>query len=92
MRETINGLLAAADAPPVTCSLPFAAARAIGAVCEGLWTVLPLRGEPPITRFLAEQLATTHWYDMAPARRDFGYVPAVSFDEGLRRVRDAWQR
>jgi nucleoside-diphosphate-sugar epimerase len=54
--------------------------------------VLPLRGEPPITRFLAEQLATTHWYDMAPARRDFGYVPAVSFDEGLRRVRDAWQR
>jgi hypothetical protein len=39
-----------------------------------------------MTRFLAEQLATTHWYDMTPARRDFGYVPRVGFDEGLARL------
>lgn len=86
MREIVNGLLAAVGAPPVTKSLPFPVAYAIGAVCEGLWSVLPLRGEPPLTRFLAEQLATTHWYDMAPARRDFGYAPRVSIDEGLRRL------
>ena len=86
MREIVNGLLAAVGAPPVTKSLPFPAAYAIGATCEALWTLLPLRGEPPLTRFLAEQLATTHWYDMAPARRDFGYVPRVSIAEGLRRL------
>jgi len=86
MRETLNGLLGAVGAPPVTKSIPFGVAYALGAACEGLWHALPLRGEPPMTRFLAEQLATTHWYDMAPARRDFGYVPAVSFDEGLRRL------
>lgn len=91
MRETINALLAAAGAPPVTRSLPFGAAYALGAVCEGLWTVLPLRGEPPMTRFLAEQLVTTHWYDMGPARRDFGYVPRVTFDEGIIRLRAAWE-
>ena len=87
MRLTLNGLLGAVGAPLVHRTIPFRAAYAIGAACEGLWHALPLQGEPPMTRFLAEQLATTHWYDMAPARRDFGYVPAVTFDEGLARLR-----
>ena len=65
-------------------------AYAAGVVCEGLWRALPLKGEPPMTRFLAEQLATAHWYSMEPARRDFGYVPKVSMDEGLRRLHEAW--
>lgn len=91
MRDTVNALLAAAGAPVVDKSLPFPLAYAIGAACEGLWHALPLKGEPPLTRFLAEQLSTTHWYDMGPARRDFGYVPRVSFDEGLARLR-AWHQ
>lgn len=86
MREIVNGLLAAVGAPPVTKSLPFPLAYAVGVACEVLWTALPLHGEPPLTRFLAEQLATTHWYDMGPARRDFGYVPRVSIAEGLARL------
>lgn len=88
-REIINALLAAVDAPPVTGSLPFPLAYAIGAACEAAWQVLPLRGEPPLTRFLAEQLATTHWYDMGPATRDFGYVPRVTIAQGLERLRMA---
>ena len=78
-------------APPVTKALPFPLAYAIGAACEAAWTLLPLRGEPPLTRFLAEQLATTHWYDMGPAMRDFGYVPQVSIDEGLDRLARAFR-
>jgi nucleoside-diphosphate-sugar epimerase len=54
-----------------------------------LWKILPLKGEPPMTRFLAEQLSTAHWYDMGPATRDFGYRPRVSFDEGLTRLKQA---
>lgn len=91
VREIVNALLAAAGAPPVTKTLPFPAAYAIGAVCEAAWTLLPLRGEPPLTRFLAEQLSTTHWYDMAPATRDFGYVPKVSIAEGLARLAAAYR-
>ena len=91
MREVLNALLAAAGAPPVQKSLSFKAAYRIGAVCERLWPLLRLGGEPPMTRFLAEQLSTTHWYSMEPARRDFGYVPTVSFAEGLSRVKAAWQ-
>jgi len=86
MRWILNALLAAVGAPRVTKSLPFPLAYAVGAACEAAWTLLPLDGEPPLTRFLAEQLATTHWYDMAPARRDFGYIPGVGIDEGLARL------
>jgi nucleoside-diphosphate-sugar epimerase len=89
-REIVNALLAAAGAPPVTKTLPFGVAYAIGAACEAAWTLLPLAGEPPLTRFLAEQLATTHWYDMGPATRDFGYVPRVTIAEGLARLAASW--
>ena len=90
-REIINALLQAAGAPPLTKTLPFPVAYAIGAVCEVAWTLLPLAGEPPLTRFLAEQLATTHWYDMGPAQRDFGYVPRVTIAEGLRRLASSYR-
>ena len=89
VREIVNGLLGAAGAPQVDKTIPFGVAYAAGVVCEGLWHALPLKGEPPMTRFLAEQLSTTHWYDMAPARRDFGYVPGVSIHEGLTRLKAA---
>jgi len=89
VRDIVNGLLQAAGAPPVDKTIPFELAYAIGAVCEALWTALPLRGEPPMSRFLAEQLSTTHWYDMTPANRDFGYVPRIGIDEGLRRLRES---
>lgn len=91
-REIINALLAAVGAPAVEKSLPFAAAYAIGAACELAWRLLPLGDEPPLTRFLAEQLATTHWYDMAPATRDLGYRPTVCIAEGLRRLAEDWSR
>jgi len=89
-RETVNALLGAVGAPQVGGTIPFAVAYAAGAVMEGLWKLLPLRGEPPMTRFLAEQLATTHWYDISAARRDLGYVPQVGFEDGLRKLAKAW--
>ena len=91
MRETVNLLLQAAGAPQVGKTLPFSLAYAVGVACEALWNALSLAGEPPMTRFLAEQLATTHWYSMAPATRDFGYVPKVTMVEGLERLRQSFR-
>jgi 2-alkyl-3-oxoalkanoate reductase len=85
--DMVNRILAAADLPPVTRSVSPQLAYAAGIVCEGLWRTLKLAGEPPMTRFVARELATAHWFDISAARRDLGYEPEVSIEEGLRRLR-----
>lgn len=80
--DWINGLLQALGEPPVTKKVSASAAALVGAVCETAWKVLPLRGEPPMTRFIAAELAKDHWFDPAAARRDLGYVPQVSMAAG----------
>ena len=92
MREIVNGLLRAAGAPPADTTIPFRAAYALGGALETVWALLRLKGEPPMTRFLAEQLSTTHFYDISAARRDFGYQPKVSVLEGLKSLGEWWQR
>jgi len=89
--EMVNRILAAAGLPPVERTVSPGLAYAAGVVCEALWGALRLSGEPPMTRFVAHELATAHWFDISAARRDFGYEPEVSLDEGLVRLR-SWLR
>ncbi|MFH1598853.1 MAG: 2-alkyl-3-oxoalkanoate reductase [Pseudomonadota bacterium] len=90
VRRIVNDLLAAAGQPPVDKTIPYGVAYAAGAVLELAWRTLRLSGEPPMTRFVAEQLSTPHWYDISAAARDFGYVPRVAMDEGLARLAAWW--
>ena len=92
VREIVNGLLRAAGAPPAEKTIPFRAAYLLGGALEMVWSLLRLKGEPPMTRFLAEQLSTTHFYDISAARRDFGYQPKVTILEGMKRLGDWWQQ
>lgn len=82
----IDDVLALVDLPPVKKSMSFQLAWRLGHVCEAGYRALGLRGEPPMTRFLAAQLATSHWFDVGAARRDLGYSPTVSTAEGMRRL------
>ncbi|HMQ14806.1 MAG TPA: NAD-dependent epimerase/dehydratase family protein [Phycisphaerae bacterium] len=86
--EIINAILAAGGAPPVTRRVSPRIAWWTGLVLEGAHAALRLKDEPRMTRFLAEELATAHWFSIEAARRELGYAPAVSIDEGLRRLRD----
>jgi nucleoside-diphosphate-sugar epimerase len=90
--ELVNRILAAADLPPVTRGLPAGVAYAAGWTLEGVYRLLGLRGEPRLTRFLAREMATSHWFDISAARRDLGFEPAISIDEGMRRLREYFKR
>lgn len=82
----INGILDAGGLPPIDRRISARAAHIVGAVLEGVYTLFRIPGEPAMTRFLAEQLSTAHWYDLSAAARDLGYHPTISMDEGLRRL------
>ncbi len=84
--DLVNAILAAGGLPPVTRSIPHGLARFAGLVFEGAYGLLGLDGEPRMTRFLADELATAHWFDISAARRDLGWEPRVSIDAGLARL------
>jgi len=85
-REIVNAILAAGGLPPETRSVPLPVALAAGAAAELVWRALGRADDPPMTRFLAHQLATSHWFDISAARQDLGYRPGVGLDEGFRRL------
>jgi nucleoside-diphosphate-sugar epimerase len=89
IRDLVMGICRAAGLDIEPRHLPLPLALGVGSVVEKVWA---LRGkvrssavddEPPLTRFLAEQLGTAHWFDPRPARDDLGWTPPVSIDDGL---------
>ncbi|GGA66079.1 nucleoside-diphosphate sugar epimerase [Pseudoclavibacter endophyticus] len=84
--DLLGGICRAAGVPAPRVSVPAALGRIAGAAVEWVWTVRPGVDEPPMTRFLAEQLSTAHWFDQRSTRRDLDWAPTVSIDEGLRRL------
>jgi nucleoside-diphosphate-sugar epimerase len=82
----IDDLLGRAGLSPVRKKISAGAAYTVGALCEGVYRALGLRKEPPMTRFLAQQLSGSHYYAVGRAQRDFGYHSAVAVDEGMRRL------
>jgi 2-alkyl-3-oxoalkanoate reductase len=84
--EFLNRVLAEAGLPPVTRRVSAWKARLAGRVLERLYRTFRLPGEPAMTRYIASQLGTSHWFNIAAARRDLGYEPRVSLEEGLKRL------
>jgi len=83
--EWIEQLLGLVELPAIQKSISAGAAYRMGHLMEILWKVLP--GEPPMTRFVAAQLAGSHSYNIQAARNDFGYAPTCTMDEGLLRLK-----
>lgn len=89
--EWINALFIQLAIPPVTKSITFDRAYALGFVLEKLYGLLRIGREPAMTRFVAEQLAKSHWFSINKAATILPYAPKVSTAEGLQRVA-AWVR
>jgi nucleoside-diphosphate-sugar epimerase len=81
--DWINNLLLRLEVPQVKRKVSPGLARFVGGVAEWVWRSLSLAGEPPMTRFVAEQLCRSHWYSLAPAQAAFGYHPVRSAAEAL---------
>jgi nucleoside-diphosphate-sugar epimerase len=84
--QWINQILELAGIPAVHKKISFQAAWRLGALLETAYRLARVRSEPPMTRFLAAQLATDHYFDITAARDDFGYSPCISLEEGMRRL------
>jgi nucleoside-diphosphate-sugar epimerase len=84
--DIINRFLKAACLPPVHRSISRPLALATAGLMEMTHIVSRRAAEPSLTRFLVRQLSTTHWFNIAAARRDLDYEPRVSIPDGLRRL------
>jgi nucleoside-diphosphate-sugar epimerase len=89
MADLINRILAAAHLPPVTKTVSPWIAYAAGTVLESIYHVLRIKKEPLMTRFVARQLASAHWFDLSAAKRDLGYKPVVTIAEGMQHLEQA---
>jgi len=84
--EIVNRILAAGGLPAVTKTISPAIAYTAGRVLETFYHIFKLSGEPRMTRFVAKEMSTAHWFDLTAAKNDFGYQPKVSIDDGLKQL------
>jgi len=87
--DVVNRILVAGKISPVTKTVSPAVAYSAGALLEFFYRLFKLTGEPRMTRFVARELSTAHWFDLNNAYQDFGYRPQVSIDVGMNRLQ-AW--
>ncbi len=86
MEELINKILKAARLRPVNKRISAVLAFNVGALLEFFYAVLRIKNEPLMTRFVARQLSTSHWFDLSAAKNDFNYQPVISIDEGMKHL------
>jgi nucleoside-diphosphate-sugar epimerase len=88
MKEMISGIAAARGVALPDKSIPAGVADFIGATCEFVWGAFGLKGNPPLTRFSAMIMSRDSVLIDAKARREMGYAPVISVEDGLRALRD----
>jgi nucleoside-diphosphate-sugar epimerase len=91
VRELLNKIAAAASLAGPRIRVPALCARGVGGVFERAWSRFSPDGEPPVTRFLAEQMSTAHWFDQRETRRLLDWAPAIDIEDGFMRL-EQWFR
>lgn len=81
--DLIDGILKAHGLPPCSSKVHPKVAYAAGWLLEKAYTAIDKRDEPMMTRFVAKQLSTAHYFDISAAKRDFGYEPQLTIAQGL---------
>ncbi len=87
--DFVNGLLEAAGVPPVQKSISARTALVVAWIFEKIHALSRAKGDPRMSRWMVRQLTNSRWFDISAARRDLGYEPLVSLQDGMRRLK-AW--
>ena len=81
--DWINALFDRMDVPQVIEKVSLGRAKTVGWLLEKVYSGLQISREPPLTRFLAEQLALSHWFSKDSAEKLLGYKEQVATGQGL---------
>lgn len=84
--DWIENLLKNLKLPRIKRSISYNSAATIGLIFEFIYKLFKIKNEPPMTRFLAAQLAKSHYFNISRAINDFGYKPIISQEEGMKRL------
>ena len=88
-REFVTELLATQGVEIPDKNAPPGLVRALAAVAETAWRLLPLPGSPPVTRFSVWVASLDCTIDISKARRELGYEPVKGREQGLEELRAA---
>ena len=86
-REFVEAMLATQGVEPPTRSLPGWFAGPLAGTSEAIWRILPLGGEPPLSRFAFWISSQECTIEIAKARSELGYAPVKGREEGLAELR-----
>lgn len=81
--EWVDDFISRMSLPPISATVSFRTAYAIGAALECFYSTFRIKSEPPMTRFVASELAHSHYFDISAAQNDLGYMPVVDTDKAL---------
>jgi nucleoside-diphosphate-sugar epimerase len=85
-------MLAAAGHGPITKIISPGMAWAVASMFETTFRLFGVQSEPLITRFAVSELTHAQWFDISAAKKDLGYAPLVSLDEGLIRLKQSFSK
>lgn len=92
--DWINRFLEAIGLPRLRAdrAVPFKTAYFAGTLLESFWKIFAIVGEPPMTRFVASELAKNHWFRIDAIRRDLGYAPRAEHAQALAEFIEIYKR
>jgi len=88
-REFVTDLLATAGVSAPKRSMPVFLARGVAAAAEGTWNLLGRTSTPPLTRLAVWLSARECTIDISKARRELGYEPVKTVEQGMAELRAA---
>lgn len=92
MADMLNKILACDNLPTLTKRVPTSIAYALGVVLEWAYLALGKKTEPMMTRFVAKQLSTSHYFNISACKQDFNYSPLLTIDQGMLLLKQSLKR